>query len=178
MRLSAQTLRHRIMRDIIIVPFHEKTIVEGRSFGLSSAGYDVRIAQTIWLWPGWGRLASTMEHIAVPNDLTVEVKDKSTNARKFIRVANTFIDPGFRGFITLELTRHLPWPIRIKKGTPIAQYVFDQLDQPTSHPYRGKYQNQQAGPVPAILEKSDGSLSGTSRLQSGTLKSKPTPDRN
>jgi dCTP deaminase len=171
--LSAQTIR----QQKLISPFCEKTLFEGRSYGLSAAGYDVRIAQTIWLWPFWGRLASTIERFDMPVDVAAEVKDKSSNARIFVLVQNTFIDPGWRGYLTLELTRGLPWPIRIKAGTPIAQIIFKYLDEPTEIPYRGKYQDQQEGPVASIHEKSDGSSCGTNRQDSLKSRSKPIRDQ-
>lgn len=154
--LSSQTIRERAQirsLDLIIEPFAERGVSNGRSFGLSSCGYDVRLAQDIWLWPFWGRLASIMEFIKLPNDLSAEVKDKSTNARMFVLVQNTIIEPGWFGYLTLELTRFLPWPIKLKAGTPIAQIVFHQLDNPTEQPYRGKYQNQRPGPQKARWER-------------------------
>lgn len=120
------------------------------SYGLSSCGYDVRIAEDIWLWPLWGRLASTIEHFNMPNDVMAEVKDKSSWARRFVTVQNTVIEPGWKGYLTLELTNHRLWPKRIRAGTPIAQIVFKQLDHPTIQPYAGKYQNQPKGPQKAI----------------------------
>lgn len=148
MILSAQTIR----RVKPISPMNERTKFEGRSYGLSSCGYDIRIAEDIWLFPFWGRLASSMEFFHMPFDVAAEVKDKSTNARCFFFVQNTFIEPGWHGYLTLELTRGLPWPIRIKKGTPIAQIIFYQLDQPTEQPYSGKYQNQPAGAQQPLFE--------------------------
>jgi len=150
--LPAQTIRR--LRPI--EPFHERTVAGGKTFGLGPAGYDVRIAETLWLWPLWGRLASTIERFDMPDDVIAEVKDKSSWARKFVTVQNTVIEPGWRGYLTLELTRHLPWPIRIKAGTPIAQIVFKRLEEPTDQPYRGKYQDQKAGPQPAIDEYKPG----------------------
>lgn len=152
MTLPAQTIRR--LRPI--EPFHERTVAGGKTFGLGPAGYDVRIAETLWLWPLWGRLASTIERFDMPDDVIAEVKDKSSWARKFVTVQNTVIEPGWRGYLTLELTRHLPWPIRIKAGTPIAQIVFKRLEEPTDQPYRGKYQDQKAGPQPAIDEYKPG----------------------
>lgn len=136
MILSAQSIRKRCSdpRRPMIFPFFERMKFEGRSFGLSSCGYDIRLAQDIWLWPFWGRLASTIEYFRMPNDVCAEVKDKSTNARMFVLVQNTFAEPGWRGHLTLELTRFLPWPIRLRRGTPIAQMVFKQLDAPTEQP--------------------------------------------
>lgn len=140
--------------DLELHPYNEREVVHGRSYGLSSCGYDIRIAQDMWLWPFWGRLASVMEYIKLPDTLSAEVKDKSTNARIFILVQNTIIEPGWGGYLTLELTRFLPWPTKIKRGTPIAQVVFHQLDKATEIPYKGKYQDQPKGkPTPALFEK-------------------------
>jgi len=138
----------------MISPFEVRQVNEGRTFGLGPATYDVRIRQTMWLWPFWGRLASTLESFKIPNCILAEVKDKSTNARKFVLVQNTLIDPGFQGGLTLELTRCLPWPVRLKAGTPIAQIKFSYLAAPTDRPYRGKYQGQSVNPEPARMEKS------------------------
>jgi len=147
--LSAQSIR----KIKPIKPFYGRNRTRGMTYGLSACGYDVRIAETIWLWPFWGRLASTIEYFDMPNDVMARVCDKSTWARRFVLVQNTVIEPGWRGYLTLELTRFLPWPIKIKAGTPIAQIIFEQLDEPTEQPYRGKYQNQERGPQAARLEK-------------------------
>lgn len=119
------------------------------SYGLSTCGYDVRIAQDIWLWPGFGRLASTIERFNMPADVMAEVKDKSSWARRFVTVQNTVIEPGWRGTLTLELTNHRPWPRFIRAGSPIAQIVFYNLDKASEQPYNGKYQDQEPGPQPA-----------------------------
>jgi len=155
MILSAQSIRKRVAdpRHPLIFPFFERTTYEGRSFGLSSCGYDIRIAETIIVPPYFGRLASSIEYFKMPNDLCAEVKDKSTNARLFVLVQNTIIEPGWYGHLTLEITRMLPWPIKIKRGTPIAQIVFKRLDEVTEQPYSGKYQAQEAGPQPARMEE-------------------------
>ncbi len=153
--LSDRAIRARLhLNDgLIISPFCERAIAHGRSYGLAAASYDVRLAQDIWLWPFWGRLGSIIEYLSFPADISGEVKDKSSNARKFILVQNTFIDPGWRGYLTVELTRLLPWPIKLRAGTPIAQIVFHQLDQPSGHPYRGKYLNQKAAPQKALVDE-------------------------
>ena len=135
MILSTQSIRKRCQASPpLVVTFHERTVSAGRSFGLSSCGYDVRLAQDLWLWPFWGRKASTMERFHFPDDVCGEVKDKSTHARLFILVQNTVAEPGWFGYLTLE------------------QIMFKMLDEPTERPYRGKYQNQPSGPQPAILE--------------------------
>jgi dCTP deaminase len=148
--LSAQSIR----RLKPIEPFFEKTVFEGCSFGLSACGYDVRIDQDLMLRPGDFVLASTVEHFNIANNVMARVADKSTWARKGIAVQNTIIEPNWRGYLTLEITNHGLNTVRIKKGTGIAQILFEWLDEPTELPYVGKYQDQKSGPQEAIMEQS------------------------
>lgn len=97
-------------------------------------------------------LALIVEHIAMPNNLLGVVHDKSTWARLGLCVQNTVIEPGWRGYLTIELTNHSRVPILIRAGMPIAQIIFHVLDCATEMPYQGKYQDQPAGPRAAILE--------------------------
>ena len=147
--LSAQSIR----KIQPITPFKERTVQDGMTFGLSSCGYDVRIAEGFISWPMTFKLASTVEHFNMPDDCCAMVCDKSTWARRGICVQNTIIEPGWRGYLTLEITNHGYWPVRFKPGMPIAQIVFHRLDEPTEQPYRGKYQEQERGAQPARLEK-------------------------
>jgi dCTP deaminase len=133
----------------LIEPFHERTVAFGMTFGLGPAGYDVRIAEDITLWPKGFRLASTIERFEVPSDLTFKVEDKSTWARRGLQVFNTTGEPGWYGFLTLELVNHSWRFIRLIAGMPIAQICFHRLERPTSQPYAGRYQDQEAGPQPA-----------------------------
>lgn len=151
MILSAQTIRSLNM----IHPFHERTRSLGMTFGLSSCGYDVRVAQNVSLRPKGCKLASTVERFSLPNDVTAQVMDKSSWARQFVTVQNTIIEPGWFGYLTLEIINHSNESVLIEAGSPIAQIVFSRLDEPTEQPYGGKYQNQQSGPQPAILERSE-----------------------
>lgn len=156
---SAQTLR----RVRPIEPFCERTVFEGFTYGLGPAGYDIRIAEDIEIEPGGFCLASSIEGFQMPFNMLGVVHDKSTWARLGLCVQNTVIEPGWKGFLTLELTNHNQKPfttlqphlsIKIKKGTPICQVIFHLLDIPTDIPYKGKYQNQQPGIQEAILEHS------------------------
>ena len=142
MILPAQTIR----KLKPIAPFHERTIVNGMSFGLSHAGYDVRIAQTFALQPGEFSLASTIEGFCMPDDLVAFVHDKSSWARRGLSLFNTVIEPGWRGFLTLELVNHSEDILFLFEGDPIAQIIFMQMSGPTERPYTGKYQHQAAGP--------------------------------
>lgn len=126
--------------------------LSGMSFGLSPASYDFRIAEDHCLLPGGSALASTIEKVNIPDNVCAAVKDKSSWARQFLAVQNTHFDPGFRGTPTLELTNHSHVTIIIRAGTPICQFVFSWLDRAARRPYRGKYQDQAAGPQPWIKE--------------------------
>ena len=124
----------------------------GVSFGLSEAGYDVRIKQSVTLHPFRKfTIASTFEYFEMPNNLVAIVHDKSTWARLGLSVFNTVIEPGWRGWLTLELVYHRWWPLTIPAGAGIAQVIFHELREPAS--YGGKYQDQPNAPVKAIREK-------------------------
>ena len=143
-----------------------KTRAHGVSQGLSEVGYDIRIKQEIMFDPAYGPhvfvdqkisemtigrfcLASSIEEFQMPTHLMGIVHDKSTWARRGLSVFNTVIEPGWKGFLTLELVFHGNEPVIIKAGSGIAQVVFHQLALPAT--YEGKYQNQADEPVSAIL---------------------------
>lgn len=149
--LPAQTIRALCP----ILPFHERKRAHGMTYGLSAAGYDVRIAEDLWLWPGRYVLASTVEMFCMPSSVLARVCDKSTWARRGVTVQNTIIEPGWRGYLTLELEKKWsrPFVVRLRAGMPIAQIIFERLEAPTDQPYDGKYQDQPSGAQPAILEK-------------------------
>lgn len=152
--LSAQSIRHYCLTEALIRPFCEREVHKetGTSYGLSAASYDVRLDQAILLRPGDFKLASTIERFEMPTFLMAIVHEKSSLARAGIAVQNTLIDPGWRGFLTLELSNHFCNKIFLPAGSPIAQIVFHKLDQPTEQPYSGKYQDQERGPQEARKE--------------------------
>lgn len=145
----------------IFDPFSERTKHNGMTYGVGPAGYDVRVEfdedgmqYEKWLFPGEFMLASTIERFTMPTNLVGVVHDKSTWARRGLAVQNTVIEPGWKGWLTLELTNHSKETIVITRGDPIAQILFHYLDGKASVAYDGKYQNQRRGPVQPILEKS------------------------
>lgn len=85
-------------------------------------------------------LASTVEKVHIPRDLVAQVNGKSSHGRRGLVVHQTagFIDPGFRGTVTLELSNASSWPIRITPGMPICQLVFFQMTSPSERPYGSK----------------------------------------
>lgn len=141
----------------IISPFHVRTEVtyndQRFTFGVGPAGYDVRVefadgTHGKKLAPGEFRLASTIERFKMPNDILGEVKDKSSWARRGLTVQNTVIEPGWEGYLTLELTNHSKEYITLYEGMPIAQVIFYWVVGAVI-PYNGKYQNQERGPQSA-----------------------------
>jgi dCTP deaminase len=120
------------------------------SGGLGSCGYDIHLAehQTAMLHHGGFLLVSAKEKFKMPLNVAARVHDKSTLARLGLAVQNTFIEPGWRGYLTLELTNHSQSTLRICSGMPIAQIVFEEVEGPVRG-YRGKYQDQPNQPVEA-----------------------------
>lgn len=157
MIIPGQMLRAIRIDDLHIVePFVERTVFNGKSFGLSSAGYDIRARESVELLPSNRsrfQMCSSLERFQMPDDVLGIVHDKSTWARLGVAVQNTVIEPGWQGFLTLELTLHANQPVFIEAGEPVAQIVFHKLLEPAEKPYAGKYQNQEAGPQPARFEK-------------------------
>jgi len=126
----------------------EKLKAHGVSHGMSEAGYDVRIKQDLWLHPlRKFRLASTVEYFTMPNNLVGVVHDKSTWARRGLSVFNTVIEPGWYGWLTLELVYHGWKPLHIPAGAGIAQVIFHETSDKAW--YTGKYQDQPDEPVSA-----------------------------
>jgi len=101
------------------------------------------------LGPGQFVLASTIERVKLPRDLVGHVDGKSSLGRLGLLIHATagFIDPGFEGQITLELSNVSPFPIRLVVGMRICQVSFTYLDRPAERPYgspglNSKYQGQ------------------------------------
>lgn len=168
------TNRSYLLHASPIVDMHGKKLTGpgGTSYGLGEAGYDIRIKQAIHFKPRadamcvdvedengelldcqFGRftLASAIEQFQMPNWLTGIVHDKSTWARRGLSVFNTVIEPGWHGFLTLELVYHGNTELIIPAGAGIAQVMFHEVQEPAL--YRGKYQNQADEPVGAIASE-------------------------
>lgn len=147
MLLSAKTLR--VVKPVR--PFCERGVIRGRSFGVSVAGYDIRIAEGHRLLAGQFALGSSLEEFDIPKNLVALVKDKSSWARLGLSVFNTVAEAGWKGYLTLELKNQSDKTIVIRSGDPIAQVLFFTTDE-TTDGYTGKYQNQSAGPQKALYE--------------------------
>ena len=88
-------------------------------------------------------LATSMEYLRLPNDVTAFVEGRSSIGRVGLFVQNAgWVDPGFEGEITLELFNANRQPIRLQAGRRICQLVFARMDKSAENPYQGKYQGQ------------------------------------
>lgn len=94
------------------------------------------------LHPGEFVLGVTAEIVRMPNDIVGRVEGKSSLGRLGLIVHATagFIDPGFHGRITLEMTNLLRIPIVMRPGRLIAQISFQHMSGPADNPYNGRYQ--------------------------------------
>lgn len=89
-------------------------------------------------------LASTVERLIVPNNLVCRVEGKSSLARLGIQIHSAgFIDPGYRGTVTLEITNFLPKPVILYPDILIAQLAFEELSGKCERPYSGRYQSSE-----------------------------------
>jgi dCTP deaminase len=111
--------------------------------------------QPFILHPGEFVLGSTLERITLPDDLVARLEGKSSLGRLGLLIHSTagFIDPGWDGHVTLELSNVANLPITIYVGMKIGQLSFVQLSEPAERPYGAtalgsKYQGQ-AGPTPS-----------------------------
>src|SRR4026209_166584 len=107
------------------------------------------------LHPGEFVLGSTLERVTLPDDLVARLEGKSSLGRLGLLIHSTagFIDPGWDGHVTLELSNVANLPITIYPGMKIGQLSFVELTEPAETPYGSgelgsKYQGQQ-GPTPS-----------------------------
>ncbi len=87
--------------------------------------------------PGEFCLGRTLERVELPDDLVARVEGKSSLGRLGLIVHATagFVDPGWRGTLTLELNNLTRVPIKLYTGLPIAQLSVMALDRPAERPY-------------------------------------------
>jgi dCTP deaminase len=171
---SDKWIRKMALEHGMIEPFTEKQVREGViSYGLSSYGYDVRIADEFKIFtninhmvvdpkdfdprsfvdfageqciipPNSFALARTVEHFKIPRDVIVVCLGKSSYARCGIIVNVTPLEPEWEGIVTLEVSNTTPLPARIYAGEGIAQMLFFQSDEPCETSYADKKGKYQA----------------------------------
>ena len=109
------------------------------------------------LHPGEFVLGSTLEVVGLADDIVARLEGKSSLGRIGLLIHSTagFIDPGFKGQVTLELSNVATLPIAIYPEMKIGQVSFYELSTPAEHPYGSvgagsKYQGQ-SGPTPSRI---------------------------
>jgi len=152
----------------MIEPFSERQVREGVvSYGVSSYGYDVRIADDFKIFtninstvidpknfdsrsfvdfvgdvcvipPNSFALARTVEYFRIPRDILVVCLGKSTYARCGIIVNVTPLEPEWEGIVTLEVSNTTPLPAKIYANEGIAQMLFFQSDEACEVSYADK----------------------------------------
>ena len=95
------------------------------------------------LLPGQFVIATTLEYFELPDNLTAFVEGRSSLGRMGLFIQNAgWVDPGFKGEITLELFNANRCAIELTAGRRVGQLVFAKLDENALNPYEGKYQGQ------------------------------------
>jgi dCTP deaminase len=152
-------IRRMAEEEGMIQPFEPRQVKEGNiSYGLSSFGYDIRVAPEFKVFtnvhhvvvdpknfdarsfvdvhareciipPNSFALARTEEYFRIPRDVLVVCLGKSTYARCGIIVNVTPLEPTWTGFLTLEISNTTPLPAKIYAGEGIAQLLFFQGDE-------------------------------------------------
>ena len=123
------------------------SIVEDSPTGIINLENEIKYktitSDTYILLPNQFVLATTMEYFVLPNDLTAFVEGRSSLGRMGLFIQNAgWVDPGFKGEITLELYNANRCAIELKAGRRVGQLVFAKMDDVALNPYSGKYQGQ------------------------------------
>jgi len=158
-------IREYAINEKMIDPFLDRQIREGViSYGLSSYGYDIRVADEFKIFtnvnsavvdpkefnplsmvdfkgeicvipPNSFALAKTVEYFRIPRKILTICVGKSTYARCGIIVNVTPFEPEWEGFVTLEISNTTPLPARIYANEGVAQVLFFESDNPCQVSY-------------------------------------------
>jgi dCTP deaminase len=161
-------IRNMALEHKMIEPFEPNQVREGViSYGVSSYGYDIRVADEYKIFtnvfsavvdpkhfdpqsmvdfkgevcvipPNSFALARTVEYFRIPKDVLTICLGKSTYARCGIIVNVTPFEPEWEGYVTLEISNTTPLPARIYSFEGIAQVLFFQGDEPCQTTYADK----------------------------------------
>lgn len=104
------------------------------------ASYDLRIAEDTELIPGTCALAHSLEWVELPADLAATLRTRSSYGRKGVLVTAGFVDPGFRGQLTLGLVVLGSEPVVLQKYDRVVQMIIHQVIG-AERLYDGRYQD-------------------------------------
>ena len=136
------------------------SIVEDSSTGIINLEDEIKYktieTDTYILLPGQFVLATTMEYFELPDNLTAFVEGRSSLGRMGLFIQNAgWVDPGFKGEITLELFNANRCAIELKAGRRVGQLVFAEMDDSALNPYNGKYQGQTGATGSRVFKDND-----------------------
>jgi len=116
---------------------------------------DASAEEPFVLHPGEFVLGATIEHVRLPDDIVARLEGKSSLGRLGLLIHSTagYVDPGWKGTLTLELSNVANLPIVLSPGMPIGQISFAQMTTPVDRPYGtlglgSRYQGQ-VDPTPS-----------------------------
>jgi dCTP deaminase len=175
MSIKSDAWIRRMAREYgMISPFEEKQVRSGViSYGLSSYGYDLRVADEFKIFtnvmstivdpkcfdersfvtvrtdrclipPNSFALARSVEYFKIPRDVLTICVGKSTYARCGIIVNVTPFEPEWEGFVTLEISNTTPLPATVYANEGLCQILFFQSDEPCETSYKDKKGKYQA----------------------------------
>lgn len=180
---SDRWIRKMALEQKMIAPFEDRQVRKNViSYGLSSYGYDVRIADEFKIFtnvfgamvdpksfdpksfvdyrgevcviaPNSFALGRTIEYFRIPRNTMTICVGKSTYARCGIITNVTPLEPGWEGYVTLEISNTTPLPAKIYANEGIAQILFFEGDEPCEISYAdksGKYQGQIGVTLPKV----------------------------
>ncbi len=170
MILSDRDLKERLGKDIIITPFQEdqvgpssidlslgnkwrvfkqltKTHIDPLKDKNTDEFTEVLTADEFVIHPGEFVLGTTKESITVPDDLVGRLEGRSSWGRLGIVIHSTagFVNPGFSGTLTLEMTNLGKMPVLLRSGMRICQIIFELLKSPAQVPYNKRKSSKYAG---------------------------------
>ena len=124
---------------------------------------EVKQGEPFILHPGEFVLGSTLERVAIPDDMVARLEGKSSLGRLGLLIHSTagYVDPGWDGYLTLELSNVANLPITIYPGMKIGQISFFMLTTPAEVPYgststKSKYQGQRGPTASRFFEEFTG----------------------
>lgn len=181
---SDKWIRKMSIENKMIEPFVDSNIGKGEaiSFGLSSFGYDLRVANEYKIFhnalnsvidpkeidsnsfidfkgdvciipPNSFALARSVEYFRIPENVLAICVGKSTYARCGIITNVTPFEPGWEGYVTLEISNTTPLPAKIYSNEGLCQVIFLESDEACEVSYRdkqGKYQKQIGITLPKV----------------------------
>ena len=176
MFLSDITIRQYLMEQKLkVVRNGEMYLPEISDVNLQPASIDLHLGDTIIyvehstnvtctiddqyqyrLDPGEFVLGHTIEHIEIPDDLAGFFANRSSIGRKGLFTENAgFVDPGWKGQLTVELFNSSRYPISLIEGMPIGQILFVKMDRPVAlpygHPARVSHYQNSVGTIPSRI---------------------------